>query len=36
MEKSCELRFGNTAALLFYAIGEKPFKQLDLLDMFFP
>jgi hypothetical protein len=24
MEKSCELRFGNTAALLFYAIGEKP------------
>jgi hypothetical protein len=36
MEKSCELRFGNTAALLFYAIGEKPFRQLDLLDMFFP
>ena len=24
------------AALLFYALGEKPFRQLDLLDMFFP
>ncbi len=36
MEVKYDLRFGNTAALLFYAIGEKPMKQLDLLDMFFP
>ena len=36
MTGNCELRFGNTAALLFAAMGEKPMKQLDLLDLFFP
>ena len=36
MTGNCELRFGNTAALLFTAMGEKPMKQLDLLDLFFP
>lgn len=36
MELNAELRFGNTAALLFAAVGMKPIRQIDMLDLFFP
>lgn len=36
MEKDRELRFGNIGAMLFTAMGLRPMKQLDLLDLLFP